>query len=31
MTAASLPNLGRDEKITRPDGRLFTYQGVGWS
>lgn len=26
MTAASLPNLGRDEKVTHPDSRLVTYQ-----
>ena len=28
MTAASLPNLGRDEKVTHPDSRLVTYQKV---
>ncbi len=31
MTAASLPNLGRDEKVTHPDSRLVTYQEPEWS
>ena len=28
MTAASLPNFGRDENVTHPDSRLVTYQEV---